>query len=106
MPGNACVARTSCLLARSTYQLLLLTLILPEDLNAHQSCKHDNRHRQGDEDPLQGGVHVSSQQAVGGEAAAGHCGKGKLSSIEDPMDRLGCWYVDSTQQGGVLQPQI
>ena len=78
----------------------------PEDLDANQSYKHESRHRQRNQDPLQSVVDSPSQQAVGGEAAAGHSGKGKLSGIEDPVNSAWSWDVDVPQESRVLQPQV
>ena len=47
-----------------------------------------------DEHPLQGMVDRPRQQAVCGEAPAGHCSKGKLGSVEDPVNRAGGRNID------------
>lgn len=57
-----------------------------------------------DQDPLQRIVDAVTQQTICGETTAGH--RGKLSNGEDPVDRLGCGYVDAAQKGDVLQPQV
>ena len=88
------------------YGVHVASHLSPEDLDADQSTKHEGRHRQGNQDPLQSEVDSPGQQAVGGQAAAGHTGKGKLSSIEDPVNSTWSWYVDVPQEGCVLQPQV
>ena len=79
-----------------------MALHSPEQLDGNQGREHEHRYSEIDEDPLQGMIDRPRQQAVRGQAPAGHCGKGKLGSVEDPVHRAGGRDVDGPQKSDVL----
>jgi len=58
------------------------------------------------QDPLHCCIVHAREEAVGGQAAAGDGGEGKVGGTEDPVQGGRGGDVDPSQQADVLQPQL